>query len=187
MKKVGINVLPDIVNVVLLIGLAGIGSESMFTALSIQTAMARMGMMPAIFGKVDSSGRPIYSNIACAIVSMIMTYINTSTGGATSFTWFSSVSATTTFFAWMTIPITNWFMHRDLKAQNDPALQLKHAFRVRWYPFAPLFLFFTTLFTFACTIYTSASPIDGPPDVETFFETMLCMPLFITAFLGWKI
>jgi amino acid transporter len=72
-KKVGINVLPDIVNVMLLIGLAGIGSESMFTASRIQTAMARMGMMPAIFGKVDKLGRPIYSNICCAIISIVMT------------------------------------------------------------------------------------------------------------------
>ncbi|KAJ9149467.1 General amino acid permease [Pleurostoma richardsiae] len=186
-KKVGINVLPDIVNVMLLIGLAGIGSESMFTASRIQTAMARMGMMPAIFGKVDKLGRPIYSNICCAIISIVMTYINTSTGGATAFTWFSSVSATTTFFAWLTIPITNFCMHRALRAQEDPALQLKHAFRVRWYPFVPLFLFVTTLFTLACTIYTSASPIDGPSAADTFFETMLCMPLFITAFISWKV
>jgi len=186
-KRVGIRALPDIINVVLLIGLAGIGSESMFTASRIQTAMARMGMMPAIFGKIDSRGRPIYSNICCAIVSIVMTYINCSTGGATAFTWFSSISATTTFFAWLTIPITNWYIHRALTAQKDPALELKHAFKVRWYPFAPLFLFFTTLFTLACTIYTSASPIEGLPSAETFFETMLCMPLFFTCYAGWKI
>lgn len=187
MKKVGINVLPDIVNVVLLVGLTGIGSESMFIASRIQTAMSRMGMFPAIFGKVDSRGRPIYSNICCALISIVMTYINTSAGGATAFTWFSSVSATTTFFAWLTIPITNWCMHRALAAQEDPALQLKHAFRVRWYPFAPLFLFCTTLFTLACTIYTSASPIDSAPSAEVFFQTMLCMPLFFTAFASYKI
>jgi amino acid transporter len=78
-------------------------------------------------------------------------------------------------------------MHRALRAQEDPALQLKHAFRVRWYPFVPLFLFVTTLFTLACTIYTSASPIDGPSAADTFFETMLCMPLLITAFISWKL
>ncbi|KAF4121705.1 hypothetical protein GMORB2_1544 [Geosmithia morbida] len=185
-NRVGISVLPDIVNVLLLVGLTGIGSESMFTASRIQTAMGRMGMFPAIFGKVDRLGRPVYSNICCAVVSIIMTYINTSTGGATAFTWFSSVSATTTFFAWLTIPITNWCMHRALEAQNDPALQLPHAFRLRWFPLAPAFLFLATLFTFACTIYTSASPIGSPPSAEAFFETMLCMPLFFTAFIGYK-
>lgn len=187
MNRVNINVLPDIINVVLMIGLAGIGSESMFTASRIQTAMARMGMFPAIFGKVDSRGRPIYSNLCCAAISIVMTFINCSTGGATAFTWFSSVSATTTFFAWMTIPVTNWFMHRALKAQDDPALEMKHAFRVRWYPFAPMFLFFTTAFTLACTVYTSASPIDDAPSATLFFETMLCMPLFFTAYATWKI
>ena len=187
MNKVHLNVLPDIVNVVLIIGLAGIGSESMFTASRIQTAMARMGMAPAIFAKVDSLGRPIYSNICCAAISIVMTYINCSTGGATAFTWFSSVSATTTFFAWMTIPITNWFMHRALKAQDDPALEMKHAFRVRWYPFAPLFLFFTTLFCLICTIYTSASPIGTPASATEFFETMLCLPLFIFCYAFWKL
>lgn len=187
LDKVRIRVLPDIVNVVLLVGLAGIGSESMFTASRIQTAMARMGMFPAIFGRVDRHGRPIYSTLCCAVVCLVMTYINLSTGGATAFTWFSSVSATTTFFAWMTIPLTNWCMHRALAAQNDPALQLQHAFRLRWWPVAPLYLFVTTAFTLACTIYVSASPISDSPSATVFFENMLCMPLFITAYVGYKI
>ncbi|KIW63280.1 hypothetical protein, variant 2 [Phialophora macrospora] len=187
MGKVGINVLPDIVNVVLLIGLAGIGSESMFIASRIQTAMARMGMFPAIFGKIDSLGRPIYSNLTCAAISIIMTYINTSTGGATAFAWFSSVSATTTFFAWLTIPITNFCMHRALRAQHDPALELKHAFKVPYFPLLPVLLFVSTLFTLACTIYTSASPIGDAPSATIFFQNMLCMPLFFFCFAAWKI
>jgi amino acid transporter len=187
MGKVGINVLPDIVNVVLLIGLAGIGSESMFIASRIQTAMARMGMFPAIFGKIDSLGRPIYSNLTCAAISITMTYINCSTGGATAFAWFSSVSATTTFFAWLTIPITNFCMHRALRAQGDPALELKHAFKVPYFPLLPVLLFLSTLFTLACTIYTSASPIGDAPSATIFFQNMLCMPLFLFCFAAWKI
>ncbi|EPE02144.1 aat family amino acid transporter [Ophiostoma piceae UAMH 11346] len=187
MEKVGIKVLPDIINVVLLIGLAGIGSESLFIASRVQTSMARMGYFPRIFGKVDSLGRPLYSTISCGMIAIVMTYINLSSGGSTAFTWFSSVSATTTFFAWMTIPITNWFMHRALVAQNDPALQLKHAFRLKWYPLAPAFLFVATLFTFVCTIYVSASPIGDKPSATAFFENMLCAPLFIFAFVGYKV
>ncbi|CAK7212608.1 hypothetical protein SEUCBS140593_001560 [Sporothrix eucalyptigena] len=187
MDKVGIKVLPDILNAVLLIGLAGIGSESIYTASRIQTSMARMGMFPKIFGKVDRYGRPIYSTATCALISIVLTYINLSTGGATAFTWFSSVSATTTFFAWMTIPLTNWYMHRAIKAQGDPALQLKHAFKLRWWPAAPIFLFVTTLFTFASTFYVSASPIDEAPSATIFFQNMLCFPLFVVAYFGYKL
>ncbi|KAL1898445.1 hypothetical protein Sste5346_003348 [Sporothrix stenoceras] len=187
MDKVGIKVLPDIINVVLLIGLAGIGSESIFTASRIQTSMARMGMFPAIFGKVDRYGRPIYSTACCSLISIVLTYINLSTGGATAFTWFSSVSATTTFFAWMTIPLTNYYMHRALKAQGDPAFDLPHAFKLRWWPAAPIFLFSTTLFVFAATFYVSASPIGDAPSATIFFQNMLCLPLFVTAYLSYKL
>lgn len=101
MGYAGIKVLPDIINVVLLICLCCIGSESIFIASRVQTAMSKMGMFPAIFGKVDSKGRPIVSLATCFIIAIAMTYMCVSTTGAIAFNWFSSVSATTTFFAWM--------------------------------------------------------------------------------------
>lgn len=186
MDKVGIKVLPDIVNVVLMIGLAGIGAESMFTASRLQTALARMGMFPAVLGKVDSLGRPIYSNICCCIIVIVLTYINCSTKGAIAFTWFSSVSATTTFFAWLTIAITNVCMRRALKAQQDPALEVKHAFRVSYFPLIPVLLFGCTLFTLACTMYSAVSPIDSRPSATCFFEEMLTMPLLLICFFACK-
>ena len=101
MGYAGIPVLPHIINVVLLICLCGIGSESLFIASRIQTAMAKMGMMPRIFGKIDDKGRPFWSLAACSLITIAMTYMCVSTTGAIAFNWFSSISATTTFFAWM--------------------------------------------------------------------------------------
>jgi amino acid transporter len=101
MGYAGIPVLPHIINVVLLICLCGIGSESLFIASRIQTAMAKMGMMPQIFGKIDDKGRPVWSLAACSLIAIAMTYMCVSTTGAIAFNWFSSISATTTFFAWM--------------------------------------------------------------------------------------
>jgi yeast amino acid transporter len=143
--------------------------------------------MPAIFNRVDSKGRPYWSLLSCAVVGIVMTYINCSTNGATAFTWFSSVSATTTFFAWITIPITNFCMHRALKAQADPAFSERYAFKTKWYPAAPVFLLVSTLFTFASTIYVSASPLEGEASATVFFQTMLCMPLFFFCYGVYKI
>jgi amino acid permease len=97
----GTPVLPHIINVVLLIYLCGIGSESLFIASRIQTAMAKMGMMPQTFGKIDDQGRPVWSLAAWSLIAIAMTYMCVSTTGAIAFNWFSSISATTTFFAWM--------------------------------------------------------------------------------------
>ncbi|CZR66977.1 related to GAP1-amino acid transport protein [Phialocephala subalpina] len=187
MGYAGIKVLPDIINVVLLICLCCIGSESIFIASRIQTAMSRMGMFPAIFGRVDSKGRPMISLISCFLIATAMTYMCVSTTGAIAFNWFSSISATTTFFAWMVIPVTNWCMHRALKAQNDPAFSLPYANKNSFWPFESIFLFVSTLFTFACTFYVSVIPDEGSPNAETFFETMLCFPVFVVAYLGYKL
>jgi len=203
MGYAGIKVLPDIINVVLLICLCCIGSESIFIASRVQTAMSKMGMFPAIFGKVDSKGRPILSLATCFIIAIAMTYMCVSTTGAIAFNWFSSVSATTTFFAWMAslprmllssdanrpqvIPITNWCMHRALRAQGDRAFSEPYAVKNKFWPCESIFLFTATLFTFACTFYVSLIPATGSPSAEAFFETMLCFPVFVTAFIGYKL
>ena len=132
-----------------------------------------------------------------------MTYMCVSTTGAIAFNWFSSVSATTTFFAWMAslprmllssdanrpqvIPITNWCMHRALRAQGDRAFSEPYAVKNKFWPCESIFLFTATLFTFACTFYVSLIPATGSPSAEAFFETMLCFPVFVTAFIGYKL
>lgn len=130
MNYAGIRVLSHIVNVVLLICLCGIGSEELFVASRIQTAMAEMGMMPKIFNKIDKKGRPWVSLLCCSLMAIAFTYMCLSTTGAIAFNWFSSISATTTFFAWMIIPVTNWCMRRALKAQGDEALSEPFAYTV---------------------------------------------------------
>lgn len=187
MNYAGIGVLPDIVNVVLLICLCGIGSEELFVASRVQTAMANMGMMPKIFNTIDSKGRPWVSLLCCSLMSIAMTYMCLSTTGAIAFNWFSSISATTTFFAWMVIPLTNWCMHRALRAQGDNAFQEPFAYKSPLWPAVPLFLFITTLFTFICTFWVSVSPVGGGGSTSVFFETMLCFPLFVIAYVGYKL
>lgn len=187
MGYAGIRVLPSIVNVVLLVCLCGIGSEELYIASRVQTAMAKMGMMPAIFNKIDSKGRPYWSLLCCSILAIIMSYMCLNTTGAIAFNWFSSISATTTFFAWMTIPLTNWCMHRCLKAQGDEAFSLRYAYKNRFWPFESIYLFTTTLFCFVCTFWVSASPIDADASASYFFETMLCFPLFVFAYIVYKL
>jgi yeast amino acid transporter len=190
MNYAGIGVLPEILNVVLLICLCGIGSEELFVASRVQVAMADMGMMPAIFKKIDSQGRPWASLLCCSIISIAMTYMCLNTTGAIAFNWFSSVSATTTFFAWMIIPITNWCMHRALHAQNDPAWSEHYAYKSWLWPAIPLYLFVTTLFTFSCTFWVAVDPIGGADDsglAADFFQIMLCFPLFLFSYIAYKL
>ncbi|TVY43887.1 putative amino-acid permease [Lachnellula subtilissima] len=190
MNYAGIRVLPDIVNVVLLICLCGIGSEELFVASRVQVAMADMGMMPALFKKIDSKGRPWASLLCCSIIAIAFTYMCLSTTGAIAFNWFSSISATTTFFAWMIIPVTNWCMHRALRAQGDTAWSEPYAYKSWLWPAIPIYLFVTTVFTFVCTFWVAVDPIGGADSsglAADFFEIMLCFPLFVFAYIAYKL
>lgn len=187
MTRAGIKVLPDIVNVIILIGLCAIGSESLFISSRMLTAMARMRMMPQYFGRIDSKGRPYVSLIITSLFATACTYINCANTGAIIFTWFSSIVSTVYFLAWMVISVTNWQMHRALKAQNDPAFQLKWAFQNRWYPAASIYLFVTSTFVLCATAYVALYPIGGEKSIENFFQTFLAPPLFVFLYLGYKI
>jgi amino acid transporter len=187
MNDAGIKVLPDILNVVILVGLCAIGAESLYISSRISTAMARMHMFPAIFGRIDSKGRPYMSLLIAMVLSTIMTYINCSNTGAVIFTWFSSITATVYFLAWITICISNWRMRAAFKVQNDDPLTLKYAYKNKLFPLGSVFLFFSSLFVLASTFYVSLFPIGAPTSAETFFETFLCVPLFLVLYFGYKI
>lgn len=187
MTRAGIKVLPDIVNVIILIGLCAIGSESLFISSRVMTAMARMRMMPEICGRVDKKGRPYVSLTITCLCATACTYINCANTGAIIFTWFSSIVSTVYFLAWLVISVTSWQMHRALKAQNDPAFQLKWAFQNKWYPAASIYLFTTSVFVLFATGYVALYPIGGEKSVENFFQTFLAPPLFVVLYLGYKI
>ncbi|RAL12674.1 AAT family amino acid transporter [Aspergillus homomorphus CBS 101889] len=187
LQNAKISVLPSLLNAVILLGLCGNAAEAMYIASRVLTAMARMGMMPGPFKKIDSRGRPYLALIATAVCSTVCTYINCSGTGAQIFTWFSSISSTVFFMAWLTIAITNIQMRRAIRAQNDPAFRLPHAFRLRGYPFPALTLLTLCLACLGMTAYVSVKPIGSSSSAEGFFEIFLGVPVFVVAYLGYKL
>lgn len=86
MTDAGIKGLPDLINVVIIIGLVAIGAESMYISSRVLVAMSNMRMAPKIFSRVDKKGRPYYSLLFTGLFSTVMTYINVSNTGAIIFT-----------------------------------------------------------------------------------------------------
>jgi len=78
-------------------------------------------------------------------------------------------------------------MHRAIKMQGDRAFEMPYALKNRFWPVESIFLFVSTLFTFVCTFYVSVVPDEGSPSASNFFETMLCFPVFVVAYIGYKL
>ncbi|PYI09770.1 AAT family amino acid transporter [Aspergillus sclerotiicarbonarius CBS 121057] len=187
LQNAHIPVLPSLLNAVILLGVCSNAAEAMYVASRILTSMSKMNMMPASFKKIDARGRPYLSLIATAICSTICTYINCSGTGAQIFTWFSSISSTVFFLAWLTVSITNIQMRKAVKAQNDPVFHLPFAFRLRGYPFPAIALLGMCLGCLGMMAYISVKPIDADTTAEGFFEMFLGVPVFVVAFLGYKV
>ncbi|KAK4941382.1 hypothetical protein LTR10_018651 [Elasticomyces elasticus] len=188
MVNAGIKGLPDLMNAIILLGLAAIGAESMYISSRAMVAMAQMGMFPRFLANIDKQGRPRWALIVTAAFSVVFTYINCSSTGGIIFTWFSSVSATVYFMSWMSISITNIQMRKAIKAQNDPVWTLPYAWKLKGFPITAVFLFVTSFLVLFATAYVSLFPIGGaPPNAQTFFETFLGVPIWIVCYLGYKL
>lgn len=187
MQDAGIKGLPDFLNVVIIIGLCAIGAESLYITSRLSTAMARMGLFPRSFGHIDRKGRPYVSLIFSGLLATALTYINLSNTGGVIFTWFSSVGSTVYFIAYLVIAVTNWRMRAAFKAQGDNPLTLKYAYKNKAYPLGSVFLFASGVFVLASTFYISLFPIDQPMSASAFFQTFLCVPLFLVLWAGYKI
>ena len=187
LNDAGIPVLPDILNVVIMVGLCAIGAESLYISSRVSTAMARMNLAPKFLGRIDNKGRPYMSLLVAMALATIMTYINVSNTGAVIFTWMSSISATVYFLAYITISITNWRMRKAFELQNDNPLFLKYAYKNKYWPLGSAFLFGSSIFVLISVFYVSLFPIDSGPNVTSFFETYLCVPLFLVLYFGYKI
>ncbi|OKL56286.1 hypothetical protein UA08_08450 [Talaromyces atroroseus] len=103
------------------------------------------------------------------------------------FTWFSSVGSTVYFLAYLVIAATNWGMRAAFKAQNDNPLTLKYAYKNKFYPLGSVFLFASGIFVIASVFYLSLFPIDAPTSASNFFQTFLCIPLFLVLWIGYKV
>ncbi|CAI7602387.1 unnamed protein product [Penicillium viridicatum] len=187
MNLAGIKGIPDMLNAIILLGLVAIGAESIYMGSRILSAMANLNMLPKALGRVDKKGRPYWGLLVTALGSTICTFINCSSTGGIIFSWFSSVSATSYFLSWLVISITNIQMRRAFKSQEDDVWKLPHAWKQRLFPLATVFLFTSTLLVLILTAYVAADPIDSSPSVKSFFQTCLGIPVWIFAFVGYKL
>lgn len=78
MNDAGIPVIPHIVNAAILIGVIGNAAEAMYTASRILRAMAHQALIPEIFARVDSQGRPRIALLITGTIGILLTYINLS-------------------------------------------------------------------------------------------------------------
>ena len=89
-KNAGIQVLPHILNAVVMVCVCSVGSTSVYISSRTLKAMSEDGFAWKFFGKTDKRGRPYFALMFTGAVAMILAYLNCSSTGAVVFSWWAS-------------------------------------------------------------------------------------------------
>jgi amino acid transporter len=98
-QNAGIQVLPSIMNAVILISVLSVGNSSTYGSTRTLTALAEIGQAPALFAYIDKKGRPLVT-LVLALVLGCLAYVNIAPVGATVFNWLLALSGLSSFFTW---------------------------------------------------------------------------------------
>jgi yeast amino acid transporter len=188
LEEAGIKGLPELLNVVIMFGVAAIGAESVYIASRILRSMAHQRLIPGWVAKVDRQGRPRIALGITFAVAIALTYCNLSAGGIEVFNWLGQIATTGYFMVWVVIGITSFRFRAALKAQDDPLWQQPYAWKCKWWPFPPAWLLICCSLYTGCSFYLALYPIgEDTPSAYSFFQYMIGIILILGCGILYKL
>ncbi|KAF3934929.1 hypothetical protein ABW19_dt0207226 [Dactylella cylindrospora] len=182
----GIEVLPDVMNIVIMISVLSVGNSAVFGASRTLVSLAEQGQAPKILAFVDRKGRPTIG-IALAAAFGLLSYLGAASleiqGSA--FTWMLAISGLSSIFTWTSICVCHIRFRQSWKLHGHSIKELAFTSQAgvigSWAGLALNCLVIGTQF------WTSLFPIGEGPSVLGFFSTFLCVPVILLCYLGYKI
>jgi amino acid transporter len=103
-KNAGINGLPSVMNIVIMIAVLSVGNSAVYGSSRTLAALADRGQAPKIFGYIDREGRPLVSIIFASALGLLCYLV--ALGPDTrkeAFNWMLAVSGLASIFTWGSI------------------------------------------------------------------------------------
>ncbi|EPQ56146.1 general amino acid permease 1 [Gloeophyllum trabeum ATCC 11539] len=180
MTRAGIHTLPHIINAAIFTSAFSAGNSFLFCSSRILYGLALRGQAPKFFAKCTQSGLPIVSVLTCSAFALLA-FMNVSSGAATVFNWFVSLSTVGGFFGWWGINITYLYFYRGLKAQGRDRKQLIYFSTLQ--PWLSIWgIFWTTLF-----ILINGFEVFWDFNASGFLTSYINIPLFFGLWIFWKV
>jgi len=103
-EEAGIQVLPSIMNSVILIAVLSVGNSAVFGSSRTLVALAKLNQAPKILGYVDRKGRPLVA-IAVAAAVGLLAYLADLRSQSNVLDWLVAISGLSTIFIWFSISL----------------------------------------------------------------------------------
>jgi len=188
-QNAGIEVLPSLMNLVILIAVLSVGNSSIFGSSRTIAALADQGQAPKIFSYIDRKGRPIVA-IAFASCFGLIAFSADSGKSGTVLDWMLSLSGLSSIFTWGSICLAHIRFRRAWKLQGHSLDEL--AFRSQCGVIGSYLGFGFNLSVIVAQFWVGAWPVDyqsrGPSgQAQSFFLSYLGVPIIAIFYVGYKI
>lgn len=190
-ESAGIDVLPSVMNAVILVAVLSVGNSAVFGSSRTLAALANLGQAPEILGYVDQRGRPLVA-IMVAGAFGLLAYLADLKQQNSVLDWLLAISGLSSIFTWGSICLCHIRFRRTWHARGHVPSDLPFQSQVGvWGSYVGLALNISVL---AAQFWVGAFPIPsqgktGSPasQAENFFLKWMGAPIVLIFFLGHKI
>ena len=187
----GSDVLPDIMNAVILISLISVGNTAVYASSRTIAALEEQSLAPKMFAYIDRTGLPLIAIICCGSVGLLALVANSSIHNEI-FNWLLAISGLSTLFTWASICVCHIRFRKAWHLSGYKLSQLAFKSQVGvWGSWVALIAYCTVLllqFWVAISPIqpTDAEPLTTPQRVKNFFLQVLTVPVIIIFYLTHK-
>ncbi|KAF5020964.1 hypothetical protein F66182_7010 [Fusarium sp. NRRL 66182] len=184
MNRLGIDVLPHIVNAMVLLSAFSAGNSYVYCASRSLYGLALERKAPKFLTTCTRAGVPVYC-VAFVLLVALLSFLQLSNNTAVVLEWFVSLVTASQLINFSCICVTYLCFRRALKAQGISRDTLPY--KAWCMPFAAYYGFVGTFVMVFVGGYTVFLPIQGHWNVPDFFFSYTSVALFPTLYVGWKL
>lgn len=188
-EDAGINILPSVMNAVILVACISVGNSSVFASSRTLAALADQHQAPAIFSYVDRRGRPLMAIIFAGLFGLLA-YLAELSEEQQVFNWLMSLSALSCVFTWSSICLAHIRFRKawQLRGRSVQALAFYAQSGVAG-SWAGLIL---NVLILAAQFWVGGWPINWDQqsvaaNARNFFLSSTAAPLVLVMYAGYKV
>lgn len=138
LDRLGVKVLPDIINAVILTSIFSCGNANVFAGARALQSMATEGMLPRVVGKTNRNGVPYVAVCICLAIGLL-SLMQVSGGSSQVLFYFFDITTSSLVVTWVIVSLTHICWRRAIKLQSFPVESLPYSSRLApyasWYSF----------------------------------------------------
>ncbi|KAG8905466.1 hypothetical protein FRB99_008907 [Tulasnella sp. 403] len=185
-QRAGVHALAHVVNICIIVAIISIACSGVYAASRTFHALAEQGYAPKPFAYVDKAGRPLFATVfVCAWAPIA--FINLGSAGPIIFDWLMAVCGLSALFTWGSICLSHIRFRRAWSVQGHHYDEIPYQAALglpgTWCGFLLILL------AIGSQLYVAISPVVGRATADSFFKTVLAIPVVIIMYIAgyiWK-